>query len=154
MITFSCLSIDHLDWPNTFSCDSTIFHSGPRKFLKKGLQGKCVPAIPSLKQAALDLVSSGRNYSGGKCDLCPRGLVLTWRIGIWCCTEQVHPTERMRKKRSVHFKHLLTKHAREELRQRPFFNTGSFDTYPIEEDIKKALILGHIDMTWNTALIW
>lgn len=58
------------------------FIQGQESFLKKGLQGKCVPAIPSLKQAALDLVSSGRNYSGGKRDLCPRGLVLTWRIGI------------------------------------------------------------------------
>lgn len=54
----------------------------------------------------------------------------------------------MRKKRSVHFKHLLTKHAREELRQRPFLNTDSFGTYAIEEDIKKkALIPVHIDMT-------
>ena len=47
----------------------------------------------------------------------------------------------------MHVRHLLTKHAREEQKQRPFYVTGSFDAYTIEEDTKEGLITVLISMS-------
>lgn len=64
----------HLHQPNTFNCDSTIFHSGPIKALgKESSQGKGVPAIPSLKQPGFD---GGIDQEENQ-EPCPKRLALT-----------------------------------------------------------------------------
>jgi len=52
----------------------------------------------------------------------------------------------------LHVRHLLTPHAGEEQRQRPFYNTGSFDACAIEEDTKKdGLAIVLISMSSNVS---
>lgn len=101
-----------------------------RLLRKEGSQGKGVPAIPGLNQPGFD----GEIDQEQNQEPCPKRLALTEE---WACDvlqSTFTPLKESENKRCLRVRHLLTKHAREEQRQRPFYNTGSFDAYAIEED--------------------
>lgn len=109
----------HLHQPNTFICDSTIFHSGPRKALRKRRFTRKGCFSHSWKQPGFAGEIGQEEIQEPR----PKRLALTEEWSYNVLWNRFTPLKEQGKK-DMHVRHLLTKHPREQ--QRPFLNTGFF----------------------------